>query len=162
MNAPSLRSTLFVFAVALAGLVLGCTQGPAMPDDLPPLTPCTLTLELDQAPLSDATITLIPASGNWIGVGLTDSAGQATVQTQGRYAGIPAGEYVVTVTKWEESAEAAPDPTSAEADAAAFQGGARPTKRKSLVPAKYTKQETTDLKLSVTHQAIDKTFTLEK
>ncbi|EAQ79665.1 carboxypeptidase-like regulatory domain-containing protein [Blastopirellula marina] len=146
----------------LASLTLGCNRGPALPENLPPLTACTLQIQYKQAPVSEATVTLIPSQGNWVGVGRTDASGKAVVQTQGRYNGVPAGDYTVTVTKYEPEADLPPDPTSPEEDAALAQSASRPNKRKALVPEKYTKSETTDLRLTITDLPVERTLQLSE
>ncbi|UUO08853.1 carboxypeptidase-like regulatory domain-containing protein [Blastopirellula sp. J2-11] len=155
-----------IFAAAmtlsLASLILGCNRGPALPANLPPLTACTLQIQYKQTPVTEATVTLIPAHGDWVGVARTDATGKAVVQTQGRYDGVPAGDYSITVTKYEPVTDLPPDPATPEEDAASTLSASHQSKRKSLVPEKYTKPETTDLKLTITDLPVEQTLQLSE
>lgn len=156
------RQKIGFLGATLALLVcpLGCHRGPARPDDLPETIPCTLTLLYKGAPLSDATVTLVPKSGNWVGVGQTDAGGQAIIQTNGRYAGVPAGAYAVTVTKGGPTGQLPPDPKTPEEDQAYREAMRAAKSAKPLVPLKYTKPETSGLTVSVSERPVRETLTL--
>lgn len=151
--------------VPMAGLLcvalLGCSQGPPLPDDLPPLTSCKVDVVYNGAPVSDATVTLIPADGKWVGVGLTDQQGHSVIKTQGRYPGVPAGSYAVTVTKYDEQAEPPPTASTPEEDAQLDQAVNQMPPRKALVPKKYLKAESSGLKITVTESAMEETLDLQ-
>ena len=87
----------------LISLIGGCGGGPKKPDGLPKLFPMTITLMQDGAPLADAVVTLVPASGTmqWGSGGYSDAQGKAVIKTHGDFPGAPAGNYKVTVLKRE-------------------------------------------------------------
>ncbi|MBA2116392.1 carboxypeptidase-like regulatory domain-containing protein [Bremerella alba] len=151
--------------VTTAGLLfvalVGCGHGPALPDDLPPLTSCKVDVVYKGVPVTEATVTLVPADGKWVGVGMTDQQGQAIIKTQGRYPGVPAGSYAVTVTKYDEQAEPPPTASTPEEDALLEQSAKRMPPRKALVPEKYLKAESSDLKITVTESAVEETLNLQ-
>ena len=96
------HSAFFVWTgLCVAVLCVGC--GPQLPSDLPKLYPTVVTVIQDGEPLSGATVTLINAdpSGGWACVARTDTAGKATIMTNGMYKGAPEGTYKVTVSKQE-------------------------------------------------------------
>jgi hypothetical protein len=70
---------------------------------MPPLYSVTLEFLQDGQPLADASVILHPeeASGKWFAGGTTDSQGKIKPATQGRYDGVAAGKYKVTVSKIE-------------------------------------------------------------
>lgn len=90
----------------IAGCVLaasvGCDQGPAKPDNLPDLTPCTVTVMYKGQPVQDANVVLAPDSGQFSAAGTTDAAGKALMKTDGKYEGVAAGKYRALVTKMEK------------------------------------------------------------
>jgi len=140
--------------------ILGCRRGPTKPDDLPALTPCTLTILHKGSPLSDATVTLVPKSGNWVGVGQTGADGKVVIQTNGRYEGVPAGTYRVTVTKQAAAGNLPPDPTTPEEDRAYAEAIKAAKSAKPLIPEKYTKWETSGLTVTVSESPLSETLEL--
>lgn len=137
--------------------LLGCGGGAGKPDDLPPLTPCTLTVMYQGSPLTDATVTLTPESGKWVGVGQTDESGKVEVRTNGQFEGVPAGTYTVTVKKQEQPTGGS-DPSSAEEDAA--MAATKASAPKLLVPKKYTEASTSGLSVQVSDSPVDETLEL--
>lgn len=93
------RSTLIatVLAVVAASCFVGCAR--KTPDGMPKLYPCSITLTQGNAPLADATVTLVNDSLEWAVSGTTDEKGVAVIYTHGTYAGAPEGDYVVVVQK---------------------------------------------------------------
>ena len=150
-------SAVVVLVVLSAALVtVGC-GGSATPDDLPSLTACTLTVTYKGAPLADATVALTPESGTWTGVGKSDASGVAVIRTSGKYDGLPAGNYKVSVRKVEVVQENAP--ATAEEDAAMAASGAK-NEPKLLVPKKYTDPETSGLTVTVADSPVAETLEL--
>ena len=78
---------------------VGCSSN--LPDGLPRLYPCQITVIQDGAPLADAVVTLqSPEAGQlWFPMGTTDVSGVAVMDTNGRYPGAPEGVFKVLVFK---------------------------------------------------------------
>lgn len=131
-----------VMASATLGLILGC-QGETRPAGMPELHPVTLTLTQAGTPLADATVRLVPqdASNTWYSGGHTDERGVAVIQTDRKYAGVPAGSYKVTVSKLEMPAPAAADLSPLDAPP----GGST----YDLVPSEYGHPDKTPLQITV-------------
>lgn len=123
-------------------LSLGC-QGEKRPEGMPELHPVTITLTQAGTPLADATVRLVPQDANntWYSGGHTDEQGVAVIQTDRKYAGVPAGSYKVTVSKIEMPAPAAADLSPLDAPP----GGAT----YDLVPSEYSHPDKTPLQLTV-------------
>ncbi|MDR2438405.1 MAG: hypothetical protein LBE12_03400 [Planctomycetaceae bacterium] len=71
------------------------------PDDLPTLYPCEITVIQDGKPLSEAMVLFFPLNGNLrfaIG-GKTNQNGILTPQIDGKWNGVPEGEYRISVSK---------------------------------------------------------------
>ena len=81
------------FVLLAAFAVAGCGQSA-------PLVPVTGTVKLDGKPVDGALVTFRPASGglNAVGTGTTNAQGEFTLRHVERGAGIPAGEYKVTLS----------------------------------------------------------------
>lgn len=105
--------------VGILGLA-GC--GEKKPPGMPKLCPTKITVTFDDgAIIPDAAIILSPDDtgkvSSWSYTGNTDSSGTASIWTQGRYNGLPAGKYKVRVTKG--ISEGAPNPgTPVDAESA--------------------------------------------
>ena len=87
---------LFPFFLSIAGC------GPELPEGMPKLYPCTLTITQDGKPLEGASVILFsmdPNISKWASNGVTDSSGNVVMKTQGKYDGAAAGDYKVLVTK---------------------------------------------------------------
>lgn len=94
----------FAFALAFAcAVVVGCSQGPKKPADLPTLYPATVTVVYDDGtPVADATVALLTAGGGaskWNLTGVTDAQGKLVLKTNGNWDGAPAGSYEAIVSK---------------------------------------------------------------
>lgn len=131
----------------------GCGSGP---EGIPDGAPVTGVVTYNGSPVSGATVTFHPKSGDRAAVAQTDAAGIYQLTTQAANDGALPGDYVVTVTKIEfsggtELPEDHPDygkaPASDESEA------------KSLVPQKYGDPKTSDL--AVTVQAGENNIPLE-
>jgi hypothetical protein len=81
--------------------VVGCK--PKLPDGMPTLYPCTITITQEGSPLSGASVTLNSLETSdgktWVPGGMTDSNGIANIKVLGAYSGAPVGTYKVTVKK---------------------------------------------------------------
>lgn len=129
--------------VILAAAIGGCRRQ-LIPDDLPKLYPVKIEILQDGKPLEGARITLIPLleQGKWTSGGRTDATGVTTLQTHGKYAGVPTGQYKVCVSKeWNE--KGSPDGMSENHSS---------DKSYTLVEKKYLSASTTPLEIEVTTQ----------
>ena len=151
-----------LLAAYLLGPIVGCSGGPQRPDDLPPLVSCTVTIVEQAGPVADATITLLPQTGRWVGIGRSDQAGVAIVHTQGRFAGIPAGHYAVTIIKRERLAGAPADPMTEAEDLAYTAARRRGPFWRSSLPTRYAEAETSGLTVEVKDKPVAVTFQIER
>lgn len=115
----------------LLASAIGC--GPAGPK----LVPVSGVVTLDGQPLAEAGVLFQPAVGGPPATGSTDASGRFELRTQNR-PGAVLGEHRVSVTKQQTSG-----PASGVA-------GLEPVQVISLVPEKYTRPETSGLKVNVT------------
>jgi hypothetical protein len=101
---------IIVYIVVIFILILGCSSQ-QLPDDLPKLYPCKITVTQNEKPLTGASVLLHltdSSAGNggksWIPMGLTDENGVAVIKTNARYGGAPLGNYKILVNKTEREA----------------------------------------------------------
>jgi hypothetical protein len=129
----------------LALLVLGC-QGEPLPDGMPKLCPVSVTIVQEGKPLANASIRLIPddSTNKWSSGGSTNESGVAKLFTHGKFAGVPAGSYKVTVTKIEM-----PAPVSADQQKLLEKSASADEPTYDLVPAQYSLPNQTPLRLTV-------------
>lgn len=137
-----MKQTLIISA-CLLGFV-GCAES-NRPADLPPLTPCTLTVTQGGTPLSDAMLIFHRSDEttdkNWIFMGTTDSAGVCVPAAIGQYPGLLPGQYRVTVRKvWMEPRDDLSEAIAEKLPAAL---------EVLLVDAKYTDAAKTPLAIEV-------------
>jgi len=93
------RLSLVCFSAAILTLS-GCSE--PRPEGLPKLYPVTLQFTQGGQPCVEAAVSLIPEPGSpWGTGGITDVNGRVTLSTHGKYPGIPAGNYKITVSKTE-------------------------------------------------------------
>jgi hypothetical protein len=94
--------TLLVLLLLWMFLVLsGCSQT-EYPKDLPRLYAGTITITQQNVPLANASVFLTPTDGSqWNAGGTTNTNGKAILYTHGRYKGVVAGTYKVTIDKYE-------------------------------------------------------------
>ena len=80
-------------------LIVGC--GERLPPDLPRLYPTAVIIVQEDKALEGATVVLHPKDpdSRWGATGLTDASGRVDFFTEGRYRGVPEGEYQLTVSK---------------------------------------------------------------
>lgn len=140
-----------VFAVCLVSLASflvslgGCGGRQALPEGMPKLTPCKVTINLGGAPLEGAIVGIVPeneANSRWSAGGTTDATGTVTIYTLGQYSGAVAGKYKVTVMK--QIVDAPPD-TLSGAERQTWVG--KPTVE--VVHKKYKQKESTPLEMEV-------------
>ncbi len=142
-----------VLTLILPFVLCGC--GPDLPEGMPPLTPCELTVTQGGAPLVGATIVFIPVEGTsqWNVVSITNETGIAAIKTNGQYDGAPAGNYKILVTKIEQennSGQAVPQPGEPGYDEAVAKLGSRATvKQYFLVDKKFSNPNTTPLTINI-------------
>ena len=86
-----------IFYMALAfGLVACFGCGQKLPPGMPRLNPCLITVNMEGKPVENVTVRLLSEDQlNWGCSGITDASGKATIVTDGKYKGVPAGTYKV-------------------------------------------------------------------
>ena len=148
------RSFSILVLCAVLSLSIGCSE--KLPPDLPKLYPTSLIVIQDGKPLEGATVQLLPRDTNsrWAAAGRTDASGKVEFFTEGRYRGVPEGDYQVTVSKvfTEPSQYGAIRPEDPEAAAAwdkGVAGEAGKLKSYHLVDPVYGSRRTSPLELNV-------------
>jgi len=83
---------------------IGCSE--PLPDGMPPLYPVTLKFHQNGELLDEASIRLIPQFDSpWAIGGSTNAKGEVRLKTHGKYDGVPAGKYKITVNKFVSEGE---------------------------------------------------------
>ena len=135
----------FFVTLSILTICVGCA-GVKKPADLPKLHPCTVSIDMNGAPLEGALVTLVPDSGKWSAAGTTDATGSVDLYTR-NFRGIPEGSYRVTVQKFQTSA------SSSSADEEDRTTGYSPQGEKlpppSLVDKKFSGSTSSPLKCDV-------------
>jgi hypothetical protein len=91
------------FPMVAGGVILlfaGCGQ--KLPEGMPPLYPCKITITQEGKPAVNASVILHPTvQGDkyWAISSSSDMNGVTVMSTNGKYKGIPAGTYKITVEK---------------------------------------------------------------
>ena len=84
--------------------MVGCSE--PTPDGMPPLYSVTLQFQQEGVPLDEASIRLIPQFDNpWASGGSTNAKGEVFLKTHGKYDGVPAGKYKISVNKFVSEGE---------------------------------------------------------
>lgn len=143
-----------VFATVLVLLpivgIVGC--GSDSTAGRPKTYPVTGTVKLSDQPVAGATVTFQLTSGSGSAAGITDASGKYTLSSFGGGDGAPAGDYSVTIVKYEGEA-AAPAASgglaSGEIDESAYNAPAASAGPKNLLPPKYATAATSGLKARV-------------
>ncbi len=138
----------FLLLFPLACFVLaGCRSN--LPDGLPRLYSCSISVTQDAKPLAGATVIFYPktrAGGpSWTPMGVTDASGVAVMRVNALYDGAPLGSYRVVISKTEEQ-QANSSPAPPEGTPAYdrwLEGGGDALKEFSLVERIYTDPEKT-------------------
>ena len=139
----SKRNNFALVAVVL--LAIGCTPSDR-PKDLPELVPCRLTLMMDGKPLDNALLLFYRTDKaemekEWVSSAVTDANGMGQPKVIGKFPGLVAGAYKVTVRKvWMEPRnDLPPDIQDSLPDALEV----------DLVDKKYADKNTTPLEIVV-------------
>jgi hypothetical protein len=140
----------FVLIITVSLIFLGC-RGEHLPPDLPKLYSVILTIVQDGQPLNGASVVVVNenyASSPWAAGGVTNEQGQVKLRTEGKYAGAPAGNYKVTVTKVEEPNIELPEDSSSPQ----YNKKVKEIQDNTfyLVDDKFTKLNTTPLRIEIT------------
>ena len=155
------KSLLFS-CVAASLLAAGCGEG--LPPGMPKLYKTTITIVQDGSPLTGASVVAISANfetAPWTSGGITDKSGSVVLKTQGQYRGIPAGTYLVTVSKTEGPPDLElPKRPNTDEEIREYDKIQKQIENNSfqVVDEKYTKQNLTPLKLEIkgtTHETFD-------
>lgn len=127
------RSCVWII-VPLVLSLSGCGGGPK---DRPKLAPTGGIVRFKGEPLPKATVTFYPEKGT-AGVGVSDDKGAFQVKTNGQL-GAVIGPHKVTVTLAQQSSGEIPPADGKELELL----------KETKLPAKYSDQNTTDLKLTI-------------
>jgi hypothetical protein len=126
----------------IASCVTGCGRNG------PPMAPVKGRILLDGKPIEGAAVGFMPVGGGPVASATSDADGCFTLSTMNR-PGAPIGEHVVTVTKVRQ--------LGLNPDGSIAPGG---VKTKWLVPRKYSKPTTSDLKAVVEEDGLERDFEL--
>ena len=143
-----MRRLASIFAVAAVLLLggLGCGKSN--------LAPVAGTVLLDDRPLANARVSLVPEDGTGVPAqAMTDGEGRFAIATHAQGDGAAPGEYRVVITKL-EATRGNPLPTSDDAMETLVKGQQEKAKHglpasKSLVPVIYTDATRTPLRVTV-------------
>ncbi|MDR3234606.1 MAG: lipoprotein [Planctomycetaceae bacterium] len=140
--------TLLIVTLMLSGC------GQKLPPGMPKLYETGLTITQDGSPLTKANVTVISGDYSklpYSGGGQTDAGGQLRLTTEGRYRGLPAGQYIVTVSKVEGPDIALPAKVVTDAEIAEFDKLTAEIRQKSfeVVGEEFADTETSPLRLEV-------------
>jgi 5-hydroxyisourate hydrolase-like protein (transthyretin family) len=143
------------FILFLVGclIFLGCQQK-SRPEGFPKLYPCHIKVTQNGSPVSNVHITLYDpnVTDQWLVSGQTDRNGNADIRTHGSFSGAPAGNYKVVLVKTEKEGQGWDNPDSPT------RKWVEDVKMFSLIDEKYTKQETTPLKLTIKTKGVAENF----
>ena len=103
--------------------------------------PVSGTVLFEGKPFPEVSVSLIPDVKGVSAVGVTDQDGQFTLET-GNTKGVPPGNYTAVFHKF-------PPPAKATVADERIPGGAAIAKTVQMVPEKYLKPETSDVKVKV-------------
>jgi hypothetical protein len=140
--------------LCVLSLTWGCGGGGA--SDRPKTYPVSGTVKLNGAPVKDAVVTFQLDGGKESAVGSTDADGKYALSTFGSKDGAVAGQYKITITKF----DAPPAPTTpppgqiappglSDSYAPPAGGGKAGGAPKNLLPPKYANAESSALRATV-------------
>ncbi|MGE0759845.1 MAG: hypothetical protein AB7F89_17850 [Pirellulaceae bacterium] len=140
---------------------IGCSG--AAPSNLPKTYPVSGTVTMGGKPVEGATVNFMPMSGSGSSIGLTDKDGNYNLSTYSSNDGAEAGQYKVSVVKWEGDTAPSNVPpagtiASGEIDESTYappseratSGSVGSTGPKNLLPSKYANGDTSALRATVT------------
>jgi len=144
----------------------GCGDG--RPADMPKLYSVLLTFTLDDAPLTEAFVTLYSTDENsrWAVSGRTDAVGCASLRTNGRYSGAPTGTYKIVIDKVERRGPPVPRESELPKDETerqkVFDEIGKQTTIIRIVDEKFLTSQTTPLEYEVVAGKNEEIFDLGK
>jgi hypothetical protein len=151
----------------VAGLSLTFALGCGVESDRPQTYPVSGTVMYNGEAVDGATVAFWTEGAPRSATGVTGAEGKFQLSMYEANDGAPAGNQVITVSKVEAGAAAATNPsteamndTSKLAEMMAANGSNGPKGPKSLLPTKYSKQDTTPLKETVAADG-ENTFVLQ-
>jgi hypothetical protein len=128
----------FIFLSLWIPFGLGCNST-QRPEGLPPLYSSVVTIIQNNVPVADVSVQLISKKESvWTVTGITDASGKAVLVTHSRFSGVPAGDYIVVLSK-----------RLSEQNISANQSDSGITKIYSLIDSQYTTPETSSLEMSI-------------
>lgn len=93
----------YLLTIFLVVFAMGC-NGEKRPDGFPDIYPCEVRLTQENKPFANATIILKsdrPELDRWSIAGITNEEGIARLTTNGKFSGVPEGDFIVTINKEE-------------------------------------------------------------
>jgi len=154
-----LKSFFFFTTLAISLVVAGCFEA-QRPSDLPKLYPCKITVIQDGKPLEDALVFVRPQDGNlrFVISGKTDAKGVAVLKLDSQWAGVPEGEFFVSISKIITPADLeVPDETTPLNERRRIQEQATQQIKETVDP-RYSDLAKTELRLKVDKKATNETF----
>ncbi len=145
------RFTGFAVLSLLGIALVGCGSGG------PTLAPVKGKVTYRNEPVSGATVSFVPVEQGQPAIGVTDAAGQYTLNTTGK-AGAGLGKYRVSVTKRATSGDTT---TLKPEDMMKMQTKGKTPEAKSEIPQKYAAAPTSGLEATVTADASKNVFDFE-
>lgn len=92
------RVHVFPFFIILSMIPFpGCST--SLPPGMPRLTPCDITVTMDGKPLKNVSVRLVSDDLTWACTGRTNSSGTAKMVTDGKYHGVPTGNYKILLSR---------------------------------------------------------------
>jgi hypothetical protein len=143
------RSTTILLASWFLAALAGCGSPPE--EGGPPLYAAGGVVRFNSQPLADADVVFALTDGSRSSFGRTDAQGRFRLTTRNPDDGAPAGEYVVTITKFElpGSPPNAPQDSPHYNPYAGRDFASQPPP-KALIPMRYAEAATSELKATVT------------
>ena len=150
-----LNLSVFISTVLLGTMLSGC--GKAIPDGFPKTYSATMTILLGDLPYNDAKVFLRPVQGatSWsVGGDASDNGVFRFTTVQGSHSvtGIPAGEYIVTITHFKiVDVPVSPDADDEERSRAmeALEKAQAESQKHSKIPKKLTTPDTSPIRWTI-------------